>query len=167
MTRYQLEQLYIKIGAELQYYLFRKTGDIDIASDLMQESFLKVLEQGEQKVIFNHKSYLYQVANNLVTDYIRKKMRKNVFSVPCDELVEIIDTLIVVKDNSQQLEMKKLFRKAIEQLPSLTQQIFILQKIKGLTYTEVAEYLAISDSSVQKHLLKASKFITSYLNRTL
>lgn len=165
MTRYQLEQLYIKVASELQYYLFRKTKDIEIAADLLHDCFLKIMELGEQKIILNHRSYLYKIANNLLIDHFRNNSTKKMCTVSTEQLIDMIDAVEVVADHSHQFEIDRLLQKAIAQLPSRTRQIFLLQKIAGLTYLEVAKYLAISDSSVQKHLLKASEFIASYLTK--
>lgn len=46
-------------------------------------------------------------------------------------------------------------RKAVLELPDRTRQIFVLARIEGLTYREIALRLGISESSVQKHLARA------------
>ena len=55
---------------------------------------------------------------------------------------------------ADRMELDRLTR-IIEELPERTQKVFVAVRVDGRTYTETAELLEISDSSVQKHLARA------------
>ena len=50
-------------------------------------------------------------------------------------------------------------RGTVGELPFRTQQIFVLNRIDGLGYAEVARHLGISQSAVQKHLAMVVRHI--------
>lgn len=60
-------------------------------------------------------------------------------------------------------ERLKVFLRALAGLPDKTQQIFVLHRINGLSYREVARHMDLSESSVQKHLARALFEITRRL----
>ncbi|WP_244294864.1 MULTISPECIES: RNA polymerase sigma factor [Paracoccus] len=47
--------------------------------------------------------------------------------------------------------------------PDKTRRIFVLHRIRGLSYREVAQHMALSESSVQKHLARALFEVTCRL----
>ena len=52
-------------------------------------------------------------------------------------------------------ERLRIFAQALAALPNKTRRIFILHRIDGLTYRDVADRMELSESSVQKHLARA------------
>ncbi len=66
LTRTQLEELYTSLGPRLLVYLERRTADPALASDLVQDIFVRLLEapicwESEAEA----KSYLYRAAHSL------------------------------------------------------------------------------------------------------
>jgi RNA polymerase sigma-70 factor (ECF subfamily) len=62
--------------------------------------------------------------------------------------------------NNQQLDAMK---QAIEQLPPRCRDSFVLNKIHEMSYAEVARYVGISESGVEKHIMKGLKHCRSQL----
>lgn len=48
---------------------------------------------------------------------------------------------------------------ALEQLPERTRTIFLLHRIEGRKYREIAETIGISQSAVEKHIARAALFL--------
>ncbi len=69
-----LRQFYFDHKDKLFNYLMRMTGDYDLAKDIMQESFTRILEHYSRKP--KSVSLLYKIARNTLLDSLRKKRRE-------------------------------------------------------------------------------------------
>jgi RNA polymerase sigma-70 factor (ECF subfamily) len=140
---------------ELHAYLTAKLRDCEMAADLTQETFLRFAEQGGSAAILHNRAYLYRTAHNLAVDQVRRGERRRTDSVTHDDMANIPEDRPSVEDVIDARERLDRLRTAIQMLPKRTRQVFVLHRVEGLTYAEVAERLGISESSVQKHLAKA------------
>lgn len=163
MPETDLKGLFLKHARTLQALLTRKVRDPQLAADLVQESFLRMAEQPRGERIDNSQAYLYRTAHNLLVDHIRQQQRRRTDSQPHEAMVHIEDERPALDEQLDAQQRRQLLRSAIAELPARTQQIFELNRIHGLTHAEVARRLAISDSSVQKHLAKALAHVTARL----
>ncbi|HEY6925809.1 MAG TPA: sigma-70 family RNA polymerase sigma factor, partial [Steroidobacteraceae bacterium] len=60
-------------------------------------------------------------------------------------------------------EVQRMCR-ALEKLPQKCRQAFELRKFDGLSQREIAERMGISQSTVEKHLIKALRAVVSEMN---
>lgn len=150
-----LDALFRAHHRELQRYLARWIGCRETASDLTQETLLRVAQQPEQRGETNFRAYLYRTAHNLAVDHVRQQKRRLTRTVPPDQLGDVPDDAPSAERAADARYRLDLLNRAIAELPDLTQRIFVLNRIEGFTYLEVARRLGISESSVQKHLAKA------------
>lgn len=72
--------------SEIQGYLTHRVGDSALAEDLLQEVFLKAMQQGKAFcTLDNPRAWLFQVARNALVDHVR--LQKNAVPLP-DDLIE-------------------------------------------------------------------------------
>lgn len=155
MTGKDIGRLFLAHQRELRVYLTRKLRDREAAADLTQEAFLRFAEQGGSVAILSDRSYLYRTAHNLAVDHIRETVRRRTETVTHDDMADIPEDRPGPDDIVDARERLDHLRVAIQELPERTRQVFVLHRIKALTYAEIAARLGISESSVQKHLAKA------------
>ena len=149
-------------GPELRSYLRHRLGDAHMASDLVQDTFLRVIERPETRVQ-DFRAYLYTIARNLLLNHQKQEARRRTDSVPHEWLSDVATDAPSPEDAvDARLQLERLQR-FIGELPVRTQQIFVLNRVDGLTHIEVASALSISESSVQKHLAMAIQHITQRL----
>lgn len=147
----------------LQSHLLRKTGDVQLAADLTQESFLRLAERSSVEPIDNVPGWLHRTANNLLIDHYRREQRHKTDTVTDELLHQIVEPR--PGPEAQWIRNQRLqhIGRAAAELPARTQAVLRLNRFEGLTHAEVALRLAISPSSVQKHLNVALEYLRSRL----
>lgn len=133
----------------LRNFLFYKYGNEDQAEDLTQEAFIKLWQNCASVPIEKAKSYIYTIANNSSLNEIKHKKvvleyEKN-FSGP-DISIENPEYLLEEK------QFKNKLLKAIEDLNETQRVAFLMHRIDGKKYSEIADELNISVKAVEKRI---------------
>lgn len=152
-------------GAYARIYAWHRTALIDYATsivgcraraeDVVQEVYIRFATAGETGTVDNPISYLYRIVRNLSIDTFRRESRQMPGLIPDEMFAEIpSDTPSPERVLEGRRRLSDL-EAAIAQLPERTRRIFILHRLQGRTYEEIADELGISKSTVQKHLTQA------------
>lgn len=159
------EQLYLIYSPRLYKKILQLVKQPAIAEELLQDVFVKIWEKRE--TLDNQrsfKSFLYTIAKNLVVDLFRRtaldKQMLESFIIENSELHYPFDTM-----PDQDQETKAIIQKALDTLPPQRKTIYALVKLEGKSYAEVAELLAISTSTVNDHVVKATKSLRDYFDK--
>jgi RNA polymerase sigma factor (sigma-70 family) len=150
-----VEAIYLNHQSELQFHLTRIVNCPDIAADLAQESFIIFFREAQKQTIDHPRGFLFRVAKNLAYDHIKhRKVTENYVQTKeqplpppsefpsAEKLVSIDERLAAIT-------------RILDELPLRTREIFVLNRVYGMTYAEIAKDLSISDSAVEKHMAKA------------
>ena len=128
------------------------------AGEILQETFIKIWNNREKidpDKLFS--TYLYQIARNNVCDFFRKIARdKRLESVL---LKNISDPYFQVEEFLNHKEDVQLLHKVLDFLPPKRREVFKLVKLEERSYTEVSEILEVSVSTINGHIVKATKFL--------
>ncbi|WP_285010934.1 RNA polymerase sigma factor [Pedobacter faecalis] len=155
------ESLYHRYKHRIAANLLRLLKSEELAEEILQDMFVRLWDRRSSiNPEQSFRSYLFRVAENKVMDYYRrmardKRMREKL-TAAVSELYSHIEEDIFSKENS------RLLQEAIDQLPPQRKQVFILCKMEGKSYKEVAELLSISPSTINDHLYKANLFLKAY-----
>jgi len=154
--------LYEKYSLKLYANTLRLVKSEDTAKEILQELFLKIWELRRQiDPEKSFKSFLYKIAGNLVYDHFRKVSRDKKLS---DSLLYMLEEQYSHSEESVIYhESLELIHTAISQLPEMRRQVYVLGKIEGKTYEEISAQLGISHSTISDHIVKANRFIKTYL----
>ena len=144
--------LYQQYRNELTHYLFRMVNCHDTAQDLVQESYLILARTASVEAISQPRGFLYRTASNLALDHLRhhKVVLRHAEAVAANDAAEQSST----ETELSKSQWRNLLGAAIAELPPRCRDAFILHKIHGLSYREVAQHLGISESAVEKHITK-------------
>jgi len=147
------EELYQSEQGRLLRY-FRKRAGPDAAPDLMQETFTRVLRSGALDRIDNPQAYLSRAARNLLVDRARQRMRQQVVVFPFDEERHASEgpeqTLRI-----EAADLRRIYRQALLAMPPRTRRIFLMHRLRHLTYKEIAAELRVSNKTVKYHMARA------------
>jgi RNA polymerase sigma factor (sigma-70 family) len=133
----------------LRNYLYFKFGNEEQANDVAQETFIKLWENCVNVPEEKAKSYIYTVANNATLNLIaHQKVVLNYAksNVNSDETNLSPEFLI------EEEEFKIKLEKAISNLTEGQRTAFLLNRIEGKKYKEIAEILNISLKAVEKRI---------------
>ncbi|BBP83718.1 RNA polymerase sigma factor [Pseudomonas sp. Pc102] len=143
---------------ELVRFLSARLGDRQAAADVAHDAYLRVMERASQERIESPRAFLYRTALNLVVDeHRRNAVRRN-------EPLEVLDEEEDSRHRSPsplrllaQVQRLGLLQRALDELPALCRDAFLLRRLEGLSHDEIAARLGISRSLVEKHIVNAMK----------
>lgn len=153
-------KLYDIFWPELLQHLLRKVTDVQAAEDIIHDLFVSLWNRRATILeIESIPAYLYSACRYRVFSYYRKSM---LISRSDYELEEDM------ADDERPLDERLYYRylldivdKEVEKLPEKCRQIFRLSRYSYLSNKEIAEKLAISESTVENHINKAIKKLRS------
>ena len=136
---------------------YRMVGNQAEAEDLAQETFLaafKGLPTFRADAKFS--TWLYRIASNKCKDWLRvKRPGQGQHDVDVDEQLDLHvaedrtpETLLSQQQVAQELE------RAIQRLPVLYREAFILKHIEGLSYEEMEDILGVSGDTLKMRVYK-------------
>lgn len=135
-------------------YFFRKRVGSDLAPDLMQDAFARVLRSGPFERIDNPPAYLNRTAHNVLVDWVRRKMREQNVIFEVDEGRDAPTP----PEQTWQIEaadMRRAYWRALRAMQPRTRRIFLMHRLRSMTYAKIAERVGITDQGVQYHMMRA------------
>lgn len=143
--------LFNQMYQPVKNYVYYKVGDIQVAEDVAQDTFVKVWERRREIRQQTVKSLLYTIANNLcknkfehqqVVFEFTKNYRQN-------ESIASPEFELELKEFNEKLQ------RAIGNLNEKQRTVFLMNRIDGLTYKQIAENLELSVKAVEKRMKNA------------
>ncbi|MCG2459867.1 RNA polymerase sigma factor [Flavobacteriaceae bacterium F89] len=140
-------------------YIYYKFGNEEKAYDVVQEAFIKLWENCSKVSPDKAKSYVYTVSNNLYLNVIkaekvRLKHRQEALNLEY-ETPEFV---------MEQREFKDKLEKALQNLPENQRTTFLLNRIDGKKYVEIAELEGVSVKAIEKRIHLALKSLREQID---
>lgn len=136
------------------HFLRRRTGNIETATDLVQDLFLRlasirtILPDRNQA-----RAYIFRMASNIAIDRARVEARRSEILRGVDILFQDAapdpEALAVSRDEIRRVDQ------ALEELPPKCREVLVLARVHGLSHKEIAARLHVSVSLVEKYQLRA------------
>ncbi len=158
-----ISELMTRHGQSLQRYITRKLGNPADAAEVAQETFLRLYRLEHPEQLDNARAFMFQVASNLAIDQLRRRSLHFRFLKSESRAVEdpeFVHATAATASPEQILSAReKLARifQAVDALPDKCRQAFLLHRISGLSYSEIAQELGVTVSSVEKYIQQALK----------
>ena len=141
---------------EILSFLSGKVSDRSMAADLAQESYARVYAaQLSGAGIVNPRALLYRTARNLVIDHYRHaEVRTGVELSACEAEAEQVHGPRSLEPEAAAASQQGIhaLAQAIDNLPPRCREAFMLNRIEGLSYADVAARMGISVKMVEQHL---------------
>jgi RNA polymerase sigma-70 factor (ECF subfamily) len=151
------EGLFGRLYPSLHRYLLRLTGDTDVADDLAQEAFVRLLRQTIQED--EVRPWLFTVAMNLVRDRARKSERRQRLLNAAPELVA---RGTLPDEAAERGERVMRVRGVLERLQERDRQLLLMRE-EGFRYDEIAKVVGVAPASVGTLIARAlRRFVALY-----
>ncbi len=146
--------------------IYRMVRDRELAEDLAQETFIKVLNAIDSyRPEYKFSSWIFKIANNAAIDQLRRRSLDTLSldGSPHAESAEAIEatTLQVGDDRESQLdevanrELGAMIEEAIGQLRPEYRNCILLRHVEGRPYEEIAEILDLPLGTVKTYIHRA------------
>jgi RNA polymerase sigma-70 factor (ECF subfamily) len=143
------ETLYARHRGALYRFVLRSLRDRAIAEELFQEAWIRVIEARERYApSAKFSTWLYTIAHNLLVDHWRKKGLALVSLESDDVPVESANPV-------RQLEGREAlarFLQALEALPPVQREAFLLHEEAGLSVAEIAAATGSNEEAAKSRL---------------
>ena|ERR1700722_7274928 len=165
-----LDRLIEQYQHRLLRYLVYLSGNRELAEDLFQETWIRVLERGHQyDGQREFSTWLYAVARNLTIDYLRKKRPLSLDGLMEDEdraPLEPADTRPMAWEVVEQHEQAERIGRALVAIPAQYREVIVLRFQDGLTLEEIAAVTGAPLGTVKSRLYRALNMLMGQLEGT-
>lgn len=160
-----VDRTYRECRDSVYRYILRKVECEEDSRDLTHDAFLRLLEYRRMLNEETVRHFLFTIARNLATDWLRRHCRHQEISA---YLMEGLSASVqdaeseVIAGNLLQVELRK-----VECLPRKCRTIYRMSRFGEMTADEIAESLNLSKRTVEGHLLAGRRQVREFLRKCI
>lgn len=156
---------FIKNQSFLKRFLTRFLSSSQDIEDVVQESYLKALGAEKKHEISSPKAFLFRIARNEALKELQKKSRRITDYLDELDIPEAATSDTLVEDSSVAKQRFGLFCQSTVDMPPRCRKAFLMCKVYGFSYKEIASHLGISVSGVEKHIARGLEICNAYVDK--
>jgi RNA polymerase sigma factor (sigma-70 family) len=158
----RIEETYSELCPSLVRFLRAKTGSLEEAKDIAQETFGKLLELERLDEVKSLTGFVWKTAQNIVIDRQRQRAnRSRLDPVALFEPVQQTRSPEFWLDAKQRVDI---LERAIDLLPAMCRSVFVLRVLKERSSPEVAQELGISERLVRQYVARGIEHCAEHLD---
>ncbi len=141
-----IEQAMADYESPLIGYASSILNDIDLARDVVQDTFIRLCQQDIAKVRHSLKSWLFTVCRNRALDILRKNQRTK----PLDEVQwqKVAGPGLQPDEHADQQELSAQLTSYLDRLNANQREVIILKFQQGLSYQEIQEITGLKTGKI-------------------
>jgi RNA polymerase sigma-70 factor (ECF subfamily) len=153
-----------KYRAPLTRYFVRRGFPVDQSEDCVQDVFLRMARTDLASVV-DTEAYLFTVASSVAIDHRRRSASRHAADHDQIDKIEIeskeASPCRVLEDREAIVRLDRV----LDELSGRTREIFLLNRLDGLSYTQLAVRFGLSVAAIEKHMSKALAHLRKRLPR--
>ena len=150
------ELLYERHKGPLYRYLQRMCGRREVADDLFQEVWSKVIAcRGRYEARAQFNTFLFRIAHNCAVDHFRRSGRPHERAAQdVDDLAEELGAVEHEQPDAalSEVQVRDDFRRALAELPPEQRDVFVLYEESGLTLEEIGRITGVAMETAKSRL---------------
>ncbi len=162
--RWDLSRLFDRHGPEINRFLRRRGHNADVAADLTQDAFARLLTATPEGPLDNPRAYLHQVARNLSIDFNRRERRFVRADVTDEEFLAIADPHPLQEQQIYDRQRLAIVDRALGELPERTRLAFEAHRLGEKTIAEIAAEIGLSQTRTWTLIRDAYRHLRAHLN---
>jgi len=127
--------------------------------ELLQAAYLRLVRYRAQHVVDNVAAFLVRTAVNIGVDNYRHE--RFIADVAPDDMGLRENSPLQDEVLACRVRLERV-REGLSRLTPRTREVFLMHRLDDMKYREIAEQLGISQSAVEKHIAKATLFLTEW-----
>jgi RNA polymerase sigma-70 factor (family 1) len=132
-------------------YIFYRCGDPELATDIAQETFMKIWEKDLHPEPKKEKALLFKIAGDIfISNYRKQQVAVKFAQMPQNE-----NQVTTPDEEMNYQELKTKYERTLSEMSENQRVVFLMSRNDGLKYKEIAEHLNISQKAVEKRMSKA------------
>ncbi len=160
------ESLFREYYPYLTSFARKYVDDIDDCKDIVHNVFVNLWNRKDTlHTETTLKSYLFTAVQNRCLNYIRDRKKIVNYQLPQEQ--EQIHDYLDSTDYLEQAELEAKIKKAIDDLPEKSREIFILNRFEGKKYAEIANLKGVSVKAIEAQMSKSLKLLRKALSEYL
>jgi RNA polymerase sigma-70 factor (ECF subfamily) len=159
LNQQSFQQLFDQYFERVRNYIFYRCGDPELATDITQDTFMRIWEKRLNPDNGKEKALLFKIAGDIFISDYRRKQKALKFSriAKKDEANPSVEHEVDYK------ELKTRYEKALSNMNEKQRVVFLMSRYDGLKYREIAEHLDISVKAVEKRMNQALDYLKTQL----
>ena len=146
-------------------YIYNKVNNKEEAEDLSQDVFVRLMDYKQMLRPDTVKYFLFTIARNIVTDYIRRYYKKQeidsyMYDFAVTSSNETEETIIA--DDLASVEQRQL-----STFPEQRRIVYALSRYEGKTSAEIAEEMQLSRRTVENHLFIGRREMREFFRKCI
>lgn len=159
MKKETFKKLFETYFDDVRRFIFYKSGNEELATDLAQDVFMKLWEKDFDIDVTKVKGLLFKIANDLfISSYRKEKVAFNFFNT-----YQVVEKVLTPQDHLNYSELKSIYQRALQTMPEKQRTVFLMSRVEENKYNEIAELLRISVKAVENRMSLALKHLRRYL----
>jgi RNA polymerase sigma factor (sigma-70 family) len=160
-----VERAFFEVRLLLKRVVARIVSNPADVEDILQDAYVKAVTGEKTSLVRNPKAYLVLVARSVALNDLQKKSRRIAQSIEAAGAAEVISNEPSAEERLIERERLGALREAVAGLPPKSRRAFILCKVYGLSYKEIAARMGISVSTVEKHMITSLRRCAAHLRK--
>lgn len=146
-------QLYERHKAPLYRYFLRQTPDAQVAADLCQDAWTKIIASRRRyQPSARFTTYMYTLAHNCLVDHWRKLGRTPAPDPALHDDPELTRGSADTEASAVREQQRARFADALAALPEEQRSAFLLREEGGLSLAEIAAVTGVSEETAKSRL---------------
>ena len=155
MTGAEFKQLFDTHFDAVRNYIWYRSGNPELASDVAQEVFLKLWEKRPYADNTKLRGLLFKMAGDIFISAYRKQTTELKFRATFSSEIENITP----EEEIHFRELKEKYEKALSKMPEKQRVVFLMNRMDKMKYREIAEATGIGIKAVEKRMSQALKLL--------
>jgi RNA polymerase sigma factor (sigma-70 family) len=153
---------------DVRRWLARKIRGLSLCDldEIVQEAYARLWVASPEQIL-NPRAYFFVTARHLVGEVLRRSRIVSIETMADIDMLNIPDGDGGPERRASGREEVERMYGAVAKLPAKCRKVFELRKLEGFSQREVAQRIGISESTVEKHLIKALRCVMNEMKESV